>query len=119
MNDLNLTAAPTNPAAHAPGTGPEPFTRSVTIELVEPITVNGIEMTAITMRRPAVRDNIAAVKQGRAGNLLPAEEDLHLFASLTGLTPHDLLQLDMADFQQMQEEYANFLRRPSKTSGGQ
>ncbi|VVE35025.1 phage tail assembly protein [Pandoraea fibrosis] len=93
----------------------DPFQPFCTLELCLPIEVNGEPVQSLTVRRPTVRDNILAVKAGKAQNMVPAEEDLQLFAGLTGLTPPQLMQLDMADFLALQEIYANFLKRPPKS----
>lgn len=96
-----------------------PIVPAVTLELTVPIVVSGAQVHALAVRRPTVADNLTAVRQGHAEKLLNVEEDLRLYASLTGLTPADLMQLDMADYLALQEIYANFLKRTQKTSAGQ
>lgn len=77
----------------------------VKIALKYPIKVNGEETSELTMRRPVLRDMRVASKSGSND----PDRELHLLASLTGVSPGDLESLDMADYLQMQEAYAGFL----------
>jgi len=59
----------------------------------------------LTMRRPKVRDMLAAEKA--KGN--DAEKEILLFANLCEVAPADIEALDMADYQQLQKVYKDFL----------
>ena len=76
-----------------------------TIKLKHPIEVDGIEVQQVTMRRPKVRDMIAAEK-GAGGD---AEKELRMFANLSEITPQTIEELDMVDYKAMQDAYVDFL----------
>lgn len=59
----------------------------------------------LTLRRPKVRDMLAAEK-GKAGD---AEREVALFANLAEVTPDEISNLDMKDYQQLQDAYKTFL----------
>jgi hypothetical protein len=62
-------------------------------------------LNTITLRRPKVRDMLAADK-AKGGD---AEREVALFANLAELTPEDIANLDMADYKQLQDVYKDFL----------
>lgn len=62
-------------------------------------------VTQLTMRRAKVRDMLAAEKA--KGN--DAEKEILLFANLCEVAPADIEALDMADYQQLQQVYKDFL----------
>ena len=59
----------------------------------------------LNLRRPKVRDMIAAEK-AKGGD---ADREINLFANLAECTPEDIASLDMADYKQLQEAYQSFL----------
>lgn len=74
------------------------------ITLKFPITIDGAEVTVLRMRRPKVKDMLATDKiKGLA------ERDIATFANLCELSPADIEELDMADMQQLQEAFNDFL----------
>lgn len=78
---------------------------SNTITLKLPITVAGAAYTALTMRRPKVRDMLTAERAG--GN--DAEREIRTFANLCEVSPEVIEELDLADYQQLQQAYRGFL----------
>lgn len=75
---------------------------------VETITLkfpaeNGL--TKLSIRRPKVRDMLATEKSKGSD----AEKEVLLFANLCEAAPSDIEGLDMADYQQLQDAYKNFL----------
>ena len=76
-----------------------------TIKLKHPIKVDGVEIQELTMRRPKVRDQIAAEKGGGSD----AEKELRMFANLCEITPQSLEEMDMVDYKALQEAYVDFL----------
>ncbi len=76
-----------------------------TIPLKYPTTLDGAEVTSITLRRPLVRDRLAAEKA--SGN--EVEKEIYLLANLAEMAPDQIEQLDMADYVKLQECLAGFL----------
>jgi hypothetical protein len=76
-----------------------------TIELKHPVTVNGEEVAALRLRRPRVKDQLAAEK-ATGGN---AEKEVRLFANLCEVAPAVIEELDLADYRAVQEAYSGFL----------
>jgi hypothetical protein len=77
---------------------------SATIELDFPITIAGVEVTTVTMRRPKVRDELA-MQKSKASD---AEKAVILIASLCELTPDEVYELDAADFAKLERQYVDF-----------
>ena len=75
------------------------------IELTYPITVDGVQTTELLLRRPKVRDMLTVEKQIHND----AEKEIMLFANLCELSPDQLMELDMADYAQLQTTYQHFL----------
>lgn len=75
------------------------------LTLAYPVKVGGQEIKTIEMRRPKVGDMLVAQKDRGSD----AENELALFASLTGHSPDTLRELDMADYLKLQEIYRSFL----------
>ena len=78
---------------------------SETIELKHPITLDGEELKHLTLRRPKVRDMLAADKASGSD----AEKEVRVFANLCEVAPAVIEALDMADYQALQERYQGFL----------
>jgi len=78
---------------------------SEVITLKYPITVNGQEITSLSLRRPKVRDMLVADKSAASS----AEQEMNLFANLCEVDNDTILELDAADYKQLQETYSNFL----------
>ena len=81
------------------------MTASVTLQF--PVTHQGQEYTSLTMRRPKVRDDKAA----RRGSNDPADQELRLFANLCEVAPEVIDELDMADYQALQDAFRGFFRK--------
>lgn len=76
-----------------------------TIELAYPVTMEGVKKTSVQMRRPKVRDMLAAEKLEGSD----AEREIRIFANLCELTPDQLGEFDIADYQKLQKAYQDFL----------
>ncbi|MEW8194210.1 MAG: phage tail assembly protein [Candidatus Thiodiazotropha sp.] len=75
------------------------------IELDYPVEFKGNKYTALTMRRPKVRDQLAADKVG----VTQAERETALFGNLCDVPPGVIGELDMKDYGRLQERYESFL----------
>lgn len=87
--------------------------RYVDITLEYPITIDGVEVGALRMRRATARDEIAYQKR----NGSPGEKAVALFASLCEVPADAVLSMDVADFSKLEEAYTGFRPSPSGTSG--
>jgi len=76
-----------------------------TITLKYPIEVAGEKITSLNLRRPKVRDMLAADKS--AGS--EAEKEVAMFANLCEVSRDAILELDGADYGQLQQAYSGFL----------
>lgn len=85
-----------------------------TIQLEYPVEIGGVQVQQLKMRRPKVRDQIGADK----GSGSPAEKEVRLFANLCEQAPAVIEDLDMLDYQKLQETYTSFLSRAKKPSAG-
>lgn len=84
------------------------MTMTTTVRLLYPVTINGQEITELTMRRPRVKDSLIHEKQfpdKKSGTL---ESDMAMFVRLCGVAPGDLDGLDMADVAQLQRAFGGF-----------
>ncbi len=88
------------------------MSRHVDIALTYPVTIDGVEVSALRMRRATARDEIAYQK--RSGS--PGERAAHLFASLCEIPPNSVLDMDVADFAKLEDAYTGFRPSPSRTS---
>ena len=85
-----------------------------TIKLDYPVTAEGRTIDEITLRRPKVRDMLAADKG--AGS--EAEKEIRMFANLAEVAPAIIEGLDLADYQALQETYRGFLSSTPRTPAG-
>ena len=76
-----------------------------TIKLKHPVTVDGVEVGSLTIRRPKVRDMLSVEK----GEGVQADKEIRLFANLCEVTPVTIQELDMADYANLQKAYQDFL----------
>jgi len=76
-----------------------------TIELKYPIDVAGEKITSLNLRRPKVRDMLAADKASGSD----AEKEVNLFANLCEVSPDAIMELDGSDYSQLQKTYSSFL----------
>lgn len=82
------------------------------IALVHPVTVDGTEITALTLRRPKVRDQIAA----QDGGGTDADKEIRLCALLTNVSEAVLRELDLEDYIALQQAMKGFF--PAPPDGG-
>ena len=80
---------------------------TVTISLDYPVEANGVEASSLTMRRPKVRDQLAAERGGG----LRAEVEVRLFANLCEVPDTAIEGLDMSDYRKLTDAYEDFLSR--------
>ena len=81
------------------------------ITLTHPIEWNGTKINSLSMRRPKVRDMIAADRfKGSNG-----EKEASMFANLCEVESDMIAELDLADYKRLQEAYTNFLSLPQMT----
>ncbi len=76
-----------------------------TIRLQYPLSVDGMLMESLTMRRPLVRDRLAAEKASGS----EVEKEIRLIANLCEMAPQHVELLDLADYSKLQECLAGFL----------
>lgn len=69
-----------------------------TIELKHPVSVGGVTVERLTLRRPKVKDLLAAEK----GTPDRAAQEVRLFANLCEVSPATIEELDLADYRQLQ-----------------
>ncbi len=82
-------------------------TSTVKIKLDHPITVNGIPVDEITLRRPTVKDALNSKRNKTSDE----EAEMALLANLAGIAPDEFANLDMADFMEVQKVASGFLSR--------
>ncbi|HAS88811.1 MAG TPA: hypothetical protein DCS48_05835 [Desulfovibrio sp.] len=73
------------------------------IKFEYPVSLGGKEVTSITMRRQKVRDAMDA--EVMAENDTQAAREVALFAVLLGVPAANLMDMDMEDYQKLQEGY--------------
>lgn len=89
---------------------PNPNTAKINLDY--PITVSGVEVSHLIMRRPKVRDLMAAQKGGGG----EAEMGIALVANLCEITPDDVMELDSADWDKCEAQVQAFKSARSQTS---
>lgn len=75
------------------------------IKLDYPIELEGRKIETLSLRRPKVKDQLAADKGGGSD----ADKEIRLFANLCEEAPATLEELDSADYRKLQEKYSSFL----------
>ena len=85
------------------------------ITLNYPINVNNNKVYILKMRRPLVRDMLAAEKM--AGS--DAQKEIQMLANLCEVEPDLVQAMDMADYMRLQEMYQDFLLSRPETSDAQ
>ena len=76
-----------------------------TITLTEKITVDNKDIHEIKLRRPKVRDRLAVERMGQSD----AEKEVALIANLADLPKETIEELDLADYNKIQEVLQDFL----------
>lgn len=85
---------------------------SETIQLQYPVTLDGHTYDALHIRRPKVKDHVAADKQGNG----QMDTEITLFANLCEVPKAVIEDLDMIDYGSVQEVYQDFLSLNPKAS---
>lgn len=75
------------------------------IKLQYPVKVNGLEISTLTLRRPRVRDMLAASKIKGTD----ADKEIRMFCNLCEVEPEVIESLDLADYSRLQQVYQSFL----------
>ena len=89
--------------------------KTTTIELKYPVTVDGTEISQLTMRNPKVSDMLAGEKGGGSD----VKKEIRTFAHLCEISPETIEELYGADYLALQKAYKNFLSPKPKTSGAE
>lgn len=76
------------------------------IELLHPVKAEGRTISALTMRRPKVRDDRDARRAAASDDA--GERELALFGNLCGEPPEVMEELDMEDYRRLQETFTGF-----------
>lgn len=77
------------------------------IKLITPIMVDGNKVTEIELRTPKVRDTIAVDKS----DISESEKEVRLLANLSGLSPDNIYDLDLRDYQHIGKVLSDFLTK--------
>lgn len=88
--------------------------KTAKIALRYPAQLSDRTLSSITMRRPTVGDMLDyPIKNGGL------DEEAALVAALTGLRPEDLRELDMEDYERLQDQLLTFRgqKRPGRDTG--
>ena len=83
------------------------------ITLEYPASDGGAKIDSLTMRRPKVRDLLAAERQGGTD----ADREMRLFSNLCEVSPDCISDMDMSDYLRLQEVYKGFLPSTQQGSG--
>lgn len=75
------------------------------IKLFVPVTISGSTYETINIRRPKVRDRLAVERIKKTD----AEKEIALIANLTEVTVEVIEELDLADYNKVQEALQGFL----------
>ncbi len=76
-----------------------------TIKLEYPVEIDKVKIDKLEMRRPKVRDQVAAKKASGSSDDL----EIKLFANLCEVSPDVIEGMDMKDYVSLQREYKSFL----------
>lgn len=78
-----------------------------TVNLLLPITINGVRTDRLVMRRPKLKDIRNASKVAGKDE---EEQEIRLFSLLTDCAPSDLEELDYADYGKLQETFQRMVK---------
>ena len=76
-----------------------------TVPLRYPVTHDGQKVSALRIRAPKVRDNLAAEKSGG----IDAEKEIRQFSNLCEVAPEVIESLYLYDYKKLQDAYRDFL----------
>lgn len=82
------------------------------IKLDYPIDLEGRKLTEITLRRPKVKE----ARDARKKHKDEADQEISLLATLSGLPPSAIEDLDIADYTKLQKELAGFFGSSETTA---
>ena len=77
---------------------------SANITLTHPVEAEGRTITALTMRRPKVRDE----RDARRGAADEEEREIVLFANLCEVAPETVHEMDLEDYRRLQQAFLGF-----------
>ncbi|MCG7588425.1 phage tail assembly protein [Photobacterium sp. OFAV2-7] len=83
-------------------------TKSVMLDI--PFEYKGQKVETLEIRRPKVRDQLIADKQNKE----PADKEVHLMSLLAGVEPELIQELDLSDYEQVQEVIVGFRKKNSE-----
>ena len=81
------------------------MSKTVIIKLKTPVTSMGESLTEVKMRAPKMRDRLIADKT--PGTI--AYKELTFISNLCGLSPDTIMEMDLADYIQLQTAVNDFL----------
>lgn len=76
-----------------------------TIELSSAISIDGAQVSVLTMREPTVLDQLAMDRSGGSD----AEKELNMIAALCMVKPTDLHQLTLRDYKKVTAAFVGFI----------
>ena len=76
-----------------------------TIKLQHPVTVDGVSISELTMRRSKVKDRLAVANMRDKSD---EEKEIMLFANLCEVSPDVIRELDESDYPAVQKVYVSF-----------
>ena len=82
-----------------------------TVFLKYPITINGLQVDSVTMRRPTVGDLLDAERGGADDKTA----EIRLMANLCQLAPDDIKLLDLYDYGKLQTQLGKFQSEQTPT----
>jgi len=82
------------------------------IKLNEPIKIDGLSISELTLRRLKVRDRLAVERLGTND----AEKEVALIANLADIPKDAVEELDLADYAKIQEALQGFLLPLNQTT---
>ena len=93
-----------------PTTQNQQYPKNATVDLIFPITDNGVQYKTITLRRPTVDDTLTADALNRVSgdSGTDAQEELILFSRLCGMSLLALRQLDLIDYRNLSKAFKSF-----------
>ena len=82
-----------------------------TVTLDFPVMFNNTEITALSIRRPRVKDQMIADKQNKDNT----DKEIHLMALLAEVERELIQELDMSDYEQVQKVIVGFRQKKSQS----
>ena len=77
---------------------------SIKIQLKTPISIDGAEVSTLSMREPTVQDQLDV--DSMKGT--PANKEVSMLANLCEISPDDVKQMKMRNYRRLQEAYEVF-----------